>query len=610
MTKNQIDITIRAFNLAKKELDALNKQLGNVEKTGKETSKGMGLLGKTIAGIGFAAAAKEAGQFIYESTMLSARVETLGVVTKTLGKNAGYTATEITALERAVQKQGITTQASRQSLALMMQAQLDLADSTDFARLAQDAAVIAGTNSSEAYKRLINVVTSGNVRMARTMGMQVDFNAGYEKMAIQLGKTTKELTAQEKAQSRANTVLNEGVQIAGTYEAAMKSVGKQVESTARYWEEYKVALGEANIEALGFINRTWQKWLKAQTEVINAKSLMHDAMDVGLMDQVEYDSLMQQAVHNIIDLGEETKHLVEELDAYNIAQERAIELDEFAHRNKQDLINITEELKSTTQKATEAELRKLQVEAFIAGDYALVTAIGEQIEALENEIFALDTLMATLDLLDGKEISYNVVAKGAGWVPDISEGKVPSGHKGGLQQGYASGGQLGNGISMVGEEGFELIIGKTVIPHEESKRLMRLGLAPGKKFGLGGAIDVEYPGHNWVTNTMDYGRTAADYILSNKFARSPYGGGPPVGNEGRIPTPGTSVPSGGISATSSAAQASSAAAAVTAQMTAQLSSDAALDRSIQTEMLEVLQGLAKAEDIEQAVKTAVSQAML
>ena len=282
---------------------------------------------KLIKSLGLAALAtkalKEGFDFLKESTLLAARVETLGVVTRQLGKNAGYTSGEIRELERAIQAQGITTQASRQSLAKMMQAELDLADATDLARLAQDAAVIAGTNSSEAFSRLVDVISTGNVRMARTMGLQVDFNAGYQKMAEELGKTTAELTAQEKAQSRTNSVMEEGVQISGSYASAMDSVGKQVESTARYWEEYRVALGEANIESLGYVNRTWQKMLKAGTEDLKNKSLLHDALELSIITQLEYDGIMQQAVHNVVSLTDATEGLQSIVDGANDAIERA-----------------------------------------------------------------------------------------------------------------------------------------------------------------------------------------------------------------------------------------------------------------------------------------------
>jgi hypothetical protein len=45
-------------------------------------------------------------QYAKEATMLAARVETLGVVLKVVGNNAGYTGSQMDAYDKAVQKMG------------------------------------------------------------------------------------------------------------------------------------------------------------------------------------------------------------------------------------------------------------------------------------------------------------------------------------------------------------------------------------------------------------------------------------------------------------------------------------------------------------------------
>ena len=110
---NNVDIVLRSVDRASEGIKKVNKELGNTGAVGKKTSAAMKMLGTAVAGIGFLALAKQAGTFTLEATKLSARVETLGVVTSTLGRNAGYTTTEIRVLERAIQAQGITTEKSR-----------------------------------------------------------------------------------------------------------------------------------------------------------------------------------------------------------------------------------------------------------------------------------------------------------------------------------------------------------------------------------------------------------------------------------------------------------------------------------------------------------------
>lgn len=463
-----------------------------LDKAEKKTSKTMGMMTKAIAAISFAAIVKQVAQFTLEATKLAARVETLGVVTRQLGKNAGYTEAQIDKLEKSIQKKGITTQASRQALAKMMQAELDLAKATDLARLAQDAAVISGTNSSEAFSRLIDVISTGNVRMARTMGLQVDFNKGYEQMAAQLGKTKDQLTAQEKAQSRTNSVLQEGTQIAGTYEAAMETVGKQLESTPRYLEEFTRALGDKFIPALGAANTAFQEFLKTSTLLLEWGDRLDDYLDdhqkqviktadsyedyrqemirslsvAGKITKAEEDFLSKQKeltrLLNLLKddhgdltneklrlaladgiINEEQALLLEgfrnqEFQIISLAKEHGI-LSEAMFAVQQTIMGVAEstdrtssEFDSLTNKLgiqasqvagledaydglVEKELRTLQVEAILAGDYALATSIGEKIEAIEAQEEALEDLIELLDDLDGKVITADVIiSEGAG----------------------------------------------------------------------------------------------------------------------------------------------------------------------------------------------------
>lgn len=197
-----------------------------------------------VTGAAFMAAAAAGGALLYSSVQLAARVETLGVVTRTLGANIGYSESEITSLEKSVSGLGITLQAARQSIARMIQGDLDLAKATDLARLAQDAAVIAGINSSEAFDRLVTAISSGQVEMLRTMGIMVTFEQGYKDFASANNKTVESLTNHEKAQARLQIVLSAGKNIAGAYADAMDTAGKKVTSLDRHIEESKRMLGE------------------------------------------------------------------------------------------------------------------------------------------------------------------------------------------------------------------------------------------------------------------------------------------------------------------------------------------------------------------------------
>jgi hypothetical protein len=236
----------RGLNDTRNDLKKTSAELESTRKHAKDLSTEFLMLGAVYAGLAAGGMA-----LIRSTTLIASRVETLGVVTATLGRNVGMTETEVRKLEKSIQAQGITTQASRQAIAQMVQAQIELKNATNLARLAQDAAVISQSNSSEAFERLVTVVSTGNVLMARRMGLMVDFERAYQREAEALGTTTAALTEVERVQARVNEVMRVGEKITGTYEAAMDTAGKKAASLARLQEEAALAVGQAFLPAYG-----------------------------------------------------------------------------------------------------------------------------------------------------------------------------------------------------------------------------------------------------------------------------------------------------------------------------------------------------------------------
>jgi hypothetical protein len=195
-------------------------------------------------------AALKIGEYIKDSAMLAARYETLDVVMGVVGRTAGYTKTQMDATAQAVAKQGITMTESRNNVIKLVQAHVDLSHASDLARIAQDAAVIGNINSSEAFERLVNGVARGNVLILRNIGINVNLQSAYAQMADSLGKSTLQLTENERVQARLNAVLERGTDIAGTYEAAMDTASKQITSMKRYTEDLRTTFGEVFTESL------------------------------------------------------------------------------------------------------------------------------------------------------------------------------------------------------------------------------------------------------------------------------------------------------------------------------------------------------------------------
>lgn len=206
--------------------------------------KALALAAAAVVSINFAK------NLIQESTMLAARVETLGVVLNVIGRNAGYTSSQMKEFQKSVASMGITTQESSQAIIRMAQAHLDLTQASQLARVAQDAAVIGNINSSEAMNRLIHGITTLQPEILRTIGITVSFEQEYAKAAATMGKSAQALTQNEKQQIAFNATLARGKDIAGSYEAAMGTVGKQINSLPRFVEEAKRVFGEFFAPAL------------------------------------------------------------------------------------------------------------------------------------------------------------------------------------------------------------------------------------------------------------------------------------------------------------------------------------------------------------------------
>lgn len=283
MTTYNLDIIIKAIDQASANLKTVGGSLGSLGQEAISAAQSLQPLG-----IGLAALSATGATLIGTAAMTAARVQVLGTVLNTVGKHAGYSAAELAVFEVGLMDAGITAGASRQGLIQMMQAEIDLTHATDLARLAQNAAVIANLNSSDAYERLITGIQRGQPILLRTMGITVDFQSAYKRMAAQLGKTTVELSASEKMQARLNEVMKAGVAIDGVYIASMGDVGKKLGSVKGDIQDAANALGQAYLPAMeGAIDATraaleWFTGLDVATQKNIATFLGFSTVATGL----------------------------------------------------------------------------------------------------------------------------------------------------------------------------------------------------------------------------------------------------------------------------------------------------------------------------------------
>lgn len=235
----------------------------NIEKAADSSVGKIEAMAGALTTLGAALGANFAIDKAREFTILAARVENLGTILENVGAIAGKNSGELYELEQRVKKLGITTQQARHGLTLLAQSELDLNNGARLARIAQDAAVIAGINSSEAYERLLTAVQRGNSVMLRNLGIIVNLNQLYQDYAVSVGRTVTSLTPLEKRQVLINEVFRKGQLIAGTYEASLNDVYKQYTSLERFTEEAQRAIGNSFLPVMEKIVRASTAFAKS-----------------------------------------------------------------------------------------------------------------------------------------------------------------------------------------------------------------------------------------------------------------------------------------------------------------------------------------------------------
>jgi len=238
---NQYTAGLRTYQAGMGQAEA------SAQKFATSSNSAMAQVAKGVAQL---AVAMGAGGLAMSSALLAARVETLGIVLDTVGQRAGYTQAELQGYVKAIEDMGITTQVAIQSAIKFIQANLDMADASKLARVAQDAAVIANINSSEAFDRLLHGIVTLEPIILRTMGIIINQEQAWKTYAASINKTVDALDGAEKQQATMNAVLKAGESIAGAYEAAMGTAGKQLSSLARYTEQAQLAMGRALLPAM------------------------------------------------------------------------------------------------------------------------------------------------------------------------------------------------------------------------------------------------------------------------------------------------------------------------------------------------------------------------
>jgi phage-related protein len=233
-------------------------------------SKTTGRLRGAMIGVGVGAATASAAVIAFgiKSFNAAARVDELNYALDAIGKSTGMGGQALADEAAEVKGMGIEMEIAQKAVLKFAQNNLELGKASDIARIAQDLAIISGENSTETFNKLTHAVITGRSEVLKSVGIQENAGQMYAKFAKSIGKTTKELSYQEKQQAVLQGVMAEGVKVFGTYEAAMKSPGKTLRSFARLHNELQVAMGNVLLKAFGPIILATYDLEKAVTKAV------------------------------------------------------------------------------------------------------------------------------------------------------------------------------------------------------------------------------------------------------------------------------------------------------------------------------------------------------
>jgi hypothetical protein len=239
LSKIVVDLSDMKKNLSEGRRDMKSFQTMAAD-VGSSVKKALAFAGVAVGIYEIASALKS---FAQEAAMVGARTETLDIAMQQVGKTYGVSAASLKFYVDELKGAGITTQESMTAVTKALTTGIPLDQLKDLATRARDIAVVAGINTSEALNRMMQGIISGEQETLRRLMIQVGHTDDiYKRFAATLGKTKEELNSVEKTQAMLNEVMRLSAGFAGTAAAADASVGKQLQSMARFAQEAKNAL--------------------------------------------------------------------------------------------------------------------------------------------------------------------------------------------------------------------------------------------------------------------------------------------------------------------------------------------------------------------------------
>jgi len=175
---------------------ALGQSRGLVDDFANKTTQGGEAATQSFDGVSMAMAglnaalvvgAKKASMLADSWMHAAGRLETLEISLRNVGRTSGYAEEELFKYRDAIKSQGIETKGATQAALTFLQSQLDLTRASELARVAQDLAVIAGTDSTQMFNRMTQAIAMQRPILLRSAGITNGLTEIYGKFSKETG---------------------------------------------------------------------------------------------------------------------------------------------------------------------------------------------------------------------------------------------------------------------------------------------------------------------------------------------------------------------------------------------------------------------------------------
>lgn len=337
MADARLQIIIDALNNAGKELDALRKDMGEVEKATDGAEKSQtnfrDTFAMTMLGINqgiqvaqqLAAAMKAAFDFTYEG----AQIMQTGIAFASL-------TSQIDIGEDTIQEWRAAVNGTVTDLELMIGFQTLAAGvskdlTQEFAN--NNAQLLAISKAASAlnpqlgdtafmYESITRGIKRASPMILDNLGIIVKVGEANERLAEQLGKTVDELTAEEKQMAILNEVLAAG-------DTLINQLGGSVDSVVDPWDRFTTALensknqAKINVNELGILPKVLDDIATSTNDVLRQQELLTRALELGVIGQDEYNHAMMILGRT----GKANTEMIEDLKAALVEYQDSMDID-------------------------------------------------------------------------------------------------------------------------------------------------------------------------------------------------------------------------------------------------------------------------------------------